>query len=139
MDIDTLVTTLNEFEPRKGLHGSDVPTVRALSDALEEVIKQDPIRFTPGVLKFFLAKTAYQYAVLNAFKALLSDGNGEADKHNVDWASLWPKLIQFCESLLTIIAPLPQVDNDHDLPLTPNRHWLVPGIAEWTGSKKRTP
>jgi hypothetical protein len=136
MDMTSLVKTLNSFEPQSRWQMGNEPTVRGLSDALAEAVKLEPVRYSESLSIFLQAKPPYQYAVLSAFLSLHSEPVKTSEKTRIDWALLWPKLIAFAKELLT--APDLLQEGAEHLPLTPNKEWLAPAIAELIRSGARS-
>lgn len=130
LDDAGLIQTLNAYEEPKGWHGPRVPTMKALCDALTQLVKDDPQRFTsllPGLMDL---KPAYQYAVLNGFRDLSHSGTQTDQTRGIQWPQVWKQLFQYLSTAMLAEALRPTADEPVVETLTPTRNWLIPVIAD---------
>lgn len=123
----TIIDKFNAFQQEEPF-GGPAPSIRALVDALEDAISQDPSLFIERMPLFLLASRPYQYGIIDGFKKLWES---TVEKYSrVDWDVTWVQLIAFFESL--IFNPgfwSETVTGGRNL--TPTRDWIPPIIAEF--------
>lgn len=121
----TLVEVLNEFTQTDRWNG---PTTRALVNALEAVVAENPELFVSCLPSFLHAKRPYQYGILNGLKQAW-EGSARSPS-NLDWNDAWDKILGFLSEL---ILPLPfwtePVEPDADF--CPSRDWIPPVVADF--------
>lgn len=128
----TIVDRLNEFTPSNSWDG---PSKRSLSDAVIEAVGAAPNAFVNQLPKFLSAKPEYQYAIIAGFKKLWDAWDGK--REGLPWDSIWPRLIDFFEVLLTKEEVWIGVVDDDGV-LSPTRDWIPPVIAEFLRAGTRS-
>ncbi len=120
-----LVEALNAFEEPDSWRG---PTITALVDALEEAVAMAPQTFIVLLPTFLQANRAYQYGIINGFKALWSKANEPAQ--TLEWNQAWERLIEFFDKLITPETFWAEEVPAHET-LEPTRDWIPPVIAQF--------
>jgi len=130
LDDERLIQTLNDFEEQKRWHGPRVPTIKALCDAVTQVVKEDPKRFIAVLPRLGEFKPAYQYAILNGFRDLSHSGTPSEQGAKFEWPQFWTTLFPYLQTamLQNILVGL-EIDEQVET-LTPTRRWLIPVIAD---------
>lgn len=120
----TLVQVLNEFKQTDRWNG---PTTRALVNALEAVVADNPALFVCCLSSFLRAKRPYQYGVLNGLKQAWEIA--AKSPASLDWSDAWGKILGFLSDLilpLTFWTELVESDTD----FIPSRDWIPPVVAD---------
>lgn len=121
----SLVEVLNEFKQTDRWNG---PTTRALVNALEAAVAEDPALFVSCLPAFLHANRPYQYGILNGLKQAW-EGSSKTPS-NLDWNDAWNKILGF---LYELISPLSfwtePIEADADF--CPSRDWIPPVVADF--------
>lgn len=130
LDDNTLIQTLNSYEQPKGWQGPRAPTVKALTDALAQIVKENPTRFIALLPRLLEFKPAYQYAVLDGFRDLSHRGTKNDDGMGIPWEEVWKTLLEYVQAAALANVLITTDEPEPAEPLTPTRRWLVPVIAD---------
>lgn len=128
---NSLIETLNNFQPT-GRWGE--PTIRSLVDTLEEAVLAEPKLFLRMLPHFFMAKSPYQYGVINGLKRVWEKTPSEAVE--IDWDDAWERILNFLTELVATESFWSQ-EITNDAVMTPTRNWIPPVAADLLHSGSR--
>jgi hypothetical protein len=128
----TIVDRLNEFTPSNNWYG---PSKQSLSGAVIDAVGLKHDAFLDQLPQFLSAKPEYQYAIIAGFKKLWDAWDGK--QPGLPWDSIWPKLIDFFEALLTNEEFWKGEVADEPV-LSPTRDWIPSAIAEFLRAGTRS-
>lgn len=129
----SVVGRLNDFRESGTWRG---PTTRALVDALEEAVAENPVAFLPAVHGFIAARRPFQFGLISGFKKAW----GSRKDQGLDWAIAWRTLMDLFEAIISSQGLWTEPDAEtHDM--RPTAKWIPPVIAEFlkagTGDDER--
>jgi len=127
---EELVENLNSFQQDgAAIPGPEATTVTALSDAITQLVEEDPDRFVNFLRLAPRLKPAYQFSVLNGFRNLLQRDTGKGEGR-VRWFQFWPSMLEYLRRTAAAGLPWNKPDNADVGGWSPSERWLVPVMAD---------
>lgn len=120
MEAPELVLFLNNFKEQNTYRA---PTIRGLVDVFKEVIKSNASNFYNNFREYENLDLPFVNGVIESFNELWSD------KAALPWGSIWPKLLNFCHSIITKEDFWSEQNKIERKEFVANRYWVVGSIS----------
>lgn len=120
MGLDDLISYLDVYKDPGNFRG---PGLEGLAQALKQAAKAAPLTWAGQLEKFAKLDSAYVYVLLEAYSELWGD------KSQLPWDDVWPRLLKFCEEIISQEEFWSEGNSQQRKNFVANRHWVVGSIG----------